>query len=161
MGRSPHSGHGAQEVGLLREKARDVCARPLRPRRRRPPPRAGRQVVEQLSRSGQGVRSGSGMVRCCSVRAAGDSGGGMDAKVARILTDRGWRTAATQRRRVGGRRGSGQTLDPLESMAGGQRATPRSSHDWPEPPSSESPTPYEMRSFGSGEARSGAGDLDD
>ena len=53
-------------------------------------------------------------------RAAGATGAVLDIGVARILTDRGWRTdgnspvSATQ-----ARRGARATLDPLESMAGG------------------------------------------
>ncbi len=108
----------AQEVGLLR-KAKGQLAPTARARAVADDPRALVATVLGRLPRGKGFEVDAGWFAVLG-RAAGDSGGGLDAKVARVLTDRGWRTdgnvpiSATQ-----ARRGARATFDPLESMAGG------------------------------------------
>ena len=161
VGRSPHSGHGAQEVGLLR-KARGTLAPTARARAVADHPRELVATVLERLPAGQGVRGGGGVVRCCSVWAAGvvrcgpRRRGGADADRPRLA----------DRRQLGGQRvGCPPRLPGRPSMrwsrwpAGNAPSIPRSSLDWPEPHCSASPTPYEIGASGLARRSRGAGDL--
>ena len=108
----------AQDVGLLR-KARGMLTPTARARTVADDPRELVATVLGRLPRGTGFQAEAGWFALLG-RAAGESGTGLDASVAQILTDRGWRTggnspvSATQ-----ARRGARATFDPLESMAGG------------------------------------------
>ena len=107
----------AQEVGLLR-KAKGTLAPTARARAAAEDPRALVATVLGRLPRGTGFQAETGWFALLG-RAAGESGAALDAGVAQILTDRGWRTgdrapiSATQ-----ARHGARATFEPLESMAG-------------------------------------------
>jgi len=109
----------AQQVGLLR-KAKSTLAPTARARAVAGDPR--KLVIAVLTRLplGKGFEAEAGWFALLGL-AAGQSGAALDAGIAQILTDRGWRTRngsgliAAQ-----AHQGARPTLDALESMAGGR-----------------------------------------
>jgi len=112
----------AQEVGPLRKakgmlgptaRARDVAGRPRE---------LVTSVLERLP-LGTGFEAEAGWLLLLGL-AAGESGETFGTGVAQMLTDLGWRTRGSSALRASDvRRGARSTLDALESMAGGHRAT--------------------------------------
>lgn len=108
----------AQSVGLLRKakgrltptaRARAVAGRP------------GELVAAVLRRLplGRGFEADAGWFLLLGL-AAGESGAALDTGVSQLLTDRGWRTHGSSGVSASeAHRGTGPTLDALESMAGG------------------------------------------
>ena len=111
----------AQEVGLLR-KAKGTLTPTARARAVADDPR--RLVTMVLGRLplGKGFEGEAGWFLLLGL-AAGMSGAALDAGVAQILTDRGWRTHGSSAVSPSdAHRGSRPTFDALESMAGGHRS---------------------------------------
>jgi hypothetical protein len=108
----------AQDVGLLR-KAKGTLTPTARARAVADDPRNLVTTVLGRLPLGREFQAEAGWFALLG-RAAGATGADLDIGMARILTDRGWRTdgnspvSATQ-----ARRGARATLGPLESMAGG------------------------------------------
>jgi len=114
--------HNAQQAGLLRT-SRDQLSPTARARAVADRPRELVAAVLERLPLGKGFEAEAGWFLLLGL-AAGAQGAALDAVVAQMLTDRGWGT----RGRAGvsaadARRGSRPTLDTLESMAGGYRAT--------------------------------------
>jgi hypothetical protein len=112
----------AQEVGLLR-KAKGTLAPTARARAVADRPSAlVASVLERLP-FGKGFEAQAGWFLLLGL-AAGESGQALDTGVAQILTDLGWSTHSSSGLSASdARRGARSTLDALESMAGGHRAT--------------------------------------
>lgn len=111
----------AQEVGLLR-KAKGTLVPTARARAVADHPRE--LVIRVVGRLplGKGFEAEAGWFALLGV-AAGASGAALDAGVAQMLTDRGWRThGGSGVSASDAHRGARPTLDALESMAGGKRA---------------------------------------
>jgi hypothetical protein len=112
----------AQEVGLLR-KAKGTLAPTVRARAVADRPRElVASVLERLP-LGKGFEAQAGWFLLLGL-AAGESGQTLDTGVAQMLTDLGWSTHSSSGLSASdARRGARSTLDALESMAGGHRAT--------------------------------------
>ena len=112
----------AQEVGLLR-KAKGALAPTARARAVADRPRElVASVLERLP-LGKGFEAQAGWFLLLGL-AAGESGQTLDTGVAQMLTDLGWNTHSSSGLSASdARRGARSTLDALESMAGGHRAT--------------------------------------
>ena len=112
----------AQEVGLLR-KAKGTLAPTARARAAAGRPRElVASVLERLP-LGKGFEADAGWFLLLGL-AAGESGQTLDTGVAQMLTDLGWSTHGSSGLSAkDARRGARSTLDALESMAGGHRAT--------------------------------------
>jgi hypothetical protein len=109
----------AQQVGLLR-KAKGTVTPTARARAIAGDPR--KLVAAVLTRLplGKGFAEEAGWFALLGL-AAGQSGGAVDAGVARMLTDRGWRTRGGSGVSAAQAHQSARpTLDALESMAGGR-----------------------------------------
>ena len=108
----------AQDVGLLR-KAKGTLTPTARARAVADHPRELVTTVLGRLPMGKGFQAEAGWFALLG-SATGESGASLDAKVAQILNDRGWRTdrnspvSATQAYRA-----ARATLEPLKSMAGG------------------------------------------
>jgi hypothetical protein len=107
-----------QDVGLLR-KAKGMLTPTARARAAADDPRQLiANVLGRLPR-GKGFQADAGWSALLGL-AAGATGADLDAGVARILTDRGWRADGNEPiSPTQGHRGARATLDPLEAMAGG------------------------------------------
>jgi hypothetical protein len=111
----------AQDVGLLR-KAKGTLTPTARARAVADRPRALVAAVLERLPLGKGFEAQAGWFLLLGL-AAGESGPALDAAVAELLADIGWRTHA--RAPVGpadARDGARPTLNALESMAGGVEA---------------------------------------
>lgn len=108
----------AQEVGLPR-KAKGTLAPTARARAAADDPRKLVTTVFGRLPLGKGFQAEAGWFSLLGVAAAAISAD-LDIGVARILTDRGWRTDGTSPvSPTQARRGARPTLAPLETMAGG------------------------------------------
>ena len=109
----------AQQVGLLR-KAKGSLTPTARARAVAGDPRALVAAVLARLPLGRGFDAEAGWFALLGL-AAGQSGAAVDAGVAQILTDRGWRTRAGSSLGAAQAHGGARlTLDALESMAGGR-----------------------------------------
>jgi hypothetical protein len=113
----------AQEVGLLR-KAKGRLTPTARARAVAGHPRQLVAAVLDRLPLGKGFSAEAGWFALLGT-AAGASGAGLDARVAQMLADRGWRmrdgSGVSPAQAHGGAR---RTLDALESMAGGEASDP-------------------------------------
>lgn len=110
-----------QDLGLLR-KAKGTLTPTARARTAAHQPRALVAAVLERLPIGKGFDAHAGWFLLLGL-ATGESGAALDTGVAAMLTDRGWRTqdgAEIDSTQAG--RGARETLDALESMAGGYRS---------------------------------------
>ncbi len=111
----------AQQVGLLR-KAKGTLTPTARALATVNQPRELVAAVVMRLPLGKGFEAEAGWFALLGL-AAGVSGAALDAGVARVLTDRGWRTGTHSGVSASdAHHGSRPTLDALESMAGGAQA---------------------------------------
>jgi hypothetical protein len=113
----------AQEVGLLR-KAKGTLTPTARARAAAGHPRQLVATVLDRLPLGKGFSAEAGWFALLG-SAAGESGEALDARVALMMADRGWRTqdgSGISPARAHG--GAQRTLDALESMAGGEAPDP-------------------------------------